>query len=189
MLAATVNGVPPDPAVREESMRQRLEMQRRHEEALTSTLGGRYSQWQDYQQTRMPRQQVVQLGRQMEGVGLPLSSEQSRSLTDVYIAEQRRMNEARQQMMASVSQGGAFDQNRMREESLKLQEASNRRTLEAARPHLNAQQYSALQASLEQQMTMNRASSRLFQQQAGQTAPATISISTAAPLPVGATPF
>lgn len=189
MLAATVNGVAPDPVAMEESGRRRLEMQRRHDDALTSMLGGRYPQWQDYQQTRGARQQVVQLGRTMEGAGLPLTAEQSRSLTDAYIAEQRRMRDERQQLMASLTQGGAMDQNRMREEQLKLQAESNRRTLDAARPHLNAPQYAALQASLEQQMTMNRASSRMLQQQvqSGQ-APATISIVTTAP-PPGTSPF
>jgi hypothetical protein len=182
MFAATVNGVAPDPAVMQDSARRRMEMQGRHDEALSNMLGGRYTQWQDYQQTRGARQQVVQLGRALEGAGLALTSDQSRSLTDAYVAEQRRMRDERQQLISSLTQGGTMDQNRMREEQLKLQAESNRRTLEAARPHLSAQQYSALQASLEQQMVMSRASSRMLQQQmqSGQ-APAAITVISAAP--------
>jgi hypothetical protein len=190
MLVATVNGVPPDPAVMEDASRRRAEMQRRHDEALMATLGGRYPQWQDYQQTRGARQQVVQLGRTMEGAGFPLTAEQSRPLTDVYIAEQRRQREETQQMLASARSGGALDQARLMEERLKLQAESNRRLLDAARPHLNAQQLNAMQVSMEQQLAMNRVSSRMARQriESGEAAVPATSINFIAVAPAQAAP-
>lgn len=184
MLMATVNGVAPDPAVMEDANRRRMETQRRHEEALASTLGGRYPQWQEYQQTRGARQQVVQLGRTMEAAGLPLTPEQSRPLVDLYIAEQRRQREESTQIFATMRSGGAVDQARMMEESFRLQTESNRRVLEAARPHLSAQQLNALQASLEQQLAMNRVASRVARQRAesGQAQGGTVTFISAAPV-------
>jgi hypothetical protein len=187
MLAATINGVQPDPAVRDDANRRRMELQRRQDESLMDMLGGsRYSQWQDYQQTRGPRQQVMQLARTFEGIGAPLMPEQSRPLTAAYIAEQKRQNEAMQRMFTGMRQPGSTDQARMMEESLKLQAESNRRIVDAARGHLNPQQLDALQASLDQQLALNRASSRLRQQQEvqGQGAPQVFSIVTAPAMPV-----
>lgn len=164
MLVTAVGGTPPDPAAIQDAARRSAELQRRHDEALMATLGGRYPQWQDYQQTRGARQQVVQVGRTMEAAGFPLTAEQSRPLTDVYITEQRRQREETMQMMASARTAGPLDQARMLEERLKLQADSNQRILDAARPHLNAQQLNALQTSMEQQLVMNRASSRMARQ-------------------------
>jgi hypothetical protein len=187
MLAATINGVPPDPVVMEDANRRRQEMQRKQEESLMAMLGAnRYSQWQDYQQTRGPRQQVVQLGRTLEGVGVPLTAEQSRSLTAAYIAEQKRQRDDTQRMFNSARQSGPVDQERMMEERFKVQAESNRRIVDAAKPHLNAQQLDALQASLDQQLVMSRSSSRLMRQQMerqGQSPVQSISIVTAPPPP------
>lgn len=189
MLSATINGVQPDPAVAEDANRRRMEMQRRQDESLMVMLGGaRYSQWQDYQQTRGARQQVMQLGRTLESVGVPLSPEQSRPLTAAYVAEQKRQRDESQRMFASAQQAGTMDQARMIEESSRLQAESNRRIVEAAKPHLNSQQLEALQASLDQQLVMTRATSRMLRQQVeaqGQNPAPVISIfTTAAPVPV-----
>jgi hypothetical protein len=189
MTAATINGVAPDPAAMEEVNRRRPEMQRRQEEALMSMLGSaKYSQYQEYQQTRAPRQQVVQLNRALEGIGLPLTPEQSKPLTAAYIAEQKRQ---RDEQRAMFTARGPQDAARMQEERFELQAESNRRILEAARPHLNSQQLETMKASLDQQLAMNRATQRMIRQQQdaqGQApAPAggtVISIIGSAPLPV-----
>lgn len=189
MATATFNGVPPDPAAVEEVNRRRPEMQRRQEEALMSMLGSaRYSQYQEYQQSRPARQQVVQLNRALEGVGLPLTPEQSRPLTAAYIAEQKRQREDTQRLMSGRS---VQDVARMQEERFELQAESNRRMLEAARPHLSTQQLETMKASLEQQLTMNRATQRMLRQQQeaqGQVPPpaggTVINIIGSAPLPV-----
>jgi hypothetical protein len=188
MLAATINGVPPDPAVRDDANRRRMELQRRQDESLTAMLGpGRYSQWQEYQQTRGPRQQVMQLARTFEGMGASLTAEQSRSLTTAYIAEQKRQSEEMQRMITDLRQPDPANQARMMEERFKIQAESNRRIVDAARGHLNAQQLDALQASLDQELAMNRASSRLIRQQLpaqGQAATQVFSITAAPAVPV-----
>jgi hypothetical protein len=126
MTAATINGVAPDPAAMEETMRRRTEMQRRQDDALMSMLGSsRFGQYQEYQQSRPARQQVVQLNRALEGVGLPLTAEQSRPLTAAYIAEQRRQREDTQRMAMNRAQAGPGDQARMMDERFELQEQSN----------------------------------------------------------------
>jgi hypothetical protein len=182
MAAATINGVPPDPAAMEDVNRRRPEMQRRHDDALMSMLGSsRYSQYQDYQQTRPARQQVLQLSRALEGVGMPLTAEQSRPLTAAYIAEQKRQREEIQRLASSnTRQLGPQEQARMLEERYEQQAESNRRLLDTAKAHLSSQQLETLQASLDQQLAMNRASSRLLRQQMeaqGQYSPPSISIS------------
>jgi hypothetical protein len=191
LLAATVNGVAPDPAAMESASRRRVELQRKQEDELMAMLGGqRYSQWQDYQGTRGARQQVTQLSRALESAGVPLAPEQSKPLTAVYAAEQRRMQEETQRMLASLRSSGPADQGRMMEERLKLQAESNRRIIDGAKRHLNSQQLDALQSSLEQQLVMNRASNRVRQQMQAQGQNATpvnsITISTA---PAAAVPI
>jgi hypothetical protein len=166
MLSAVINGVPPDPAVMEDANRRRQEMQRRHDESLTAMLGSnRFSQWQEYQQTRGARQQVVQLSRSLEGIGAPLTPEQSRPLTAAYVAEQKRQREDMQRMLSSQRQSGPGNQEQMQEERYRFQAESNRRIVDAAKPHLNPQQLDALQASLDQQLAMNRSLQRLNRQQ------------------------
>ncbi|HUG71833.1 MAG TPA: hypothetical protein VMK82_00275, partial [Steroidobacteraceae bacterium] len=182
MAAATFNGVPPDPATMEDVNRRRSEMQRRHDDALMSMLGSlRYSQYQDYQQTRPARQQVLQLSRALEGVGMPLTAEQSRPLTDAYIAEQKRQREEFQRLASSnIRQPSPQEQAKMMEERYQQQVESNRRLLDTAKAHLSSQQLETLQDSLDQQLVMNRASSRLLRQQMetqGQYSPPSISFS------------
>lgn len=166
MLAATINGVPPDPSALEDASRRRTEMQRRQDEQLMAMLGSaRFSQWQDYQQSQGARLQVAQLGRTLDGIGMSLSPEQSRPLVAAYVAEQKRQRDENQRMFANVQQLGPADQARMMEERHKQQAESNRRIVDAAKPHLSSQQIEALQASLDQQLVMSRATSRMLRQQ------------------------
>jgi hypothetical protein len=125
---------------------------------------------------------VVRLGRTLDAVGLPLSAEQSRPLTAVYVAEQARQREEMQRVMSSMHQAGLEDQPWVMEERFRLQAESNRRLVSAARSTLNPEQVEALQASLESELAMNRASNRMQQQQAAQ--PAITGVSTMEPAPV-----
>jgi hypothetical protein len=148
----------------EEVNRRRPEMQRRHEEALMTLLGStRHSQYQEYQQTLPGRHRVVQLNRALESAGMPLTAEQSRPLMAAYVAEQNRQLEDTQRLAASVR--GSQDAARMQEERFELQAESNRRMVDAAKPHLTAQQLETMKASLEQQLTINRATQRMIRQQ------------------------
>ncbi len=175
-LPVGANGAP-DIAAMEDLNRSRQELLRQHEQELQTELGSsRYAQWQEYQQTLGPRQQVVQLGRTLDGAGVPLSSEQSRPLIAAYAAEQKRQAEDLRRLLGSGPISPA-DQQRFQEERLQVQAESNRRLVEAARSHLNARQVEALQASLDQQLAMNRASNRMMeiqrQAQGTNVAPAT----------------
>jgi hypothetical protein len=164
MTASTINGVQPDPAAREAVSRRLPELQRQQNDALASMLGSaRFAQYQDYQQTRPARQQVVQLNRSLEGVGLPLTAEQSKPLIAAYVAEQNRQRES--QRLLSSRQMGPQDQARMIEERYEQQAESNRRLLDVAKAHLSSQQLDAMEASLEQQLVMNRATQRMLRQQ------------------------
>jgi hypothetical protein len=149
LVAAVLNGGQPDPGVLENANRRRQELQREQDQALMNMLGGgRYTQWREYQQTRGFRQQVVQLGRALESAGVPMTPEQARPLTAAYIAEQRRQREDVRRLQTSAGPVSPADPVRRREEQSKLQEESNRRLVEAAKPYLTAQQLEALQTSL-----------------------------------------
>ncbi|MDQ2640068.1 MAG: hypothetical protein M3Y79_05775, partial [Pseudomonadota bacterium] len=150
-------------AALEEANRNRQELIRQQEQKLQTELGGvRYAQWQEYQQTLGPRQQVAQLGRNLESAGVPITSDQSRPLIAAYAAEQKRQSDDLRRLLGTGPISPA-DQQRVQEERLRAQAESNRRLVEAARPHLNARQVEALQASLEQQLAMNRASNRMME--------------------------
>ncbi|HWL62637.1 MAG TPA: hypothetical protein VNQ32_07560 [Steroidobacteraceae bacterium] len=152
-----------DTAAIEEANRNRQELLRQQEQKLQTELGSsRYAQWQEYQQTLGPRQQVVQLGRTLEGAGVPLNAEQSRPLIAAYAAEQKRQTEDMRRLLGSGPISPA-DQQRLQEERLRVQADSNRRLVEAAKSHLSARQVEALQASLDQQLAMNRASNRMME--------------------------
>lgn len=152
-----------DTAALQDANRHRLELQRQLEQQLQTELGSnRYAQWQEYQQTLGPRTQVVQLGRMLESEGVPLNADQSRPLIAAYAAEQKRQIEDMRRLLGSGPISPA-DRQRLQEEQLRVQADSNRRLVEAARSHLNARQVEALQASLDQQLAMNRASNRMME--------------------------
>jgi len=185
---APFSSVPPDLAAMEDASRRNREIQRRQDEQLAAMLGSsRYAQWEDYQQTRTTRIQVRQLGRTLEGIGAPLTSEQSRSLTTAYIAEQKRMLDENQRMVKASRATTPMNQEQLTEERFKLQADSNRRIVDAARPHLDSRQLEALQTSLDQQLVMSRATGRLIRQPLeaqGQNPAQVISTTTAAPASV-----
>lgn len=184
MSMSTSNGVQPDQATSLEASRRLQEMNRAQQDSLRAMLGDDgYGKFQGYQQTRGARQQVIQLGRTLDGMGQSLTPEQSRPLTAAYVAEQQRQQDELRQISRSIAQAGPMspmEQERFMEERFNLQEQSNRRLVDAARAHLNAQQLQTLQSMLDQQLTMNRASSRAtsratqLQGQQGQTQPITV---------------
>jgi len=159
-------GGQPDQAAIEEMTRRSQDIQRRQNEALSSMLGAaRFEQWKGYQQTQGARVQVAQWGRTLQSAGMPLTATQMRPLTTAYIAEQRRQRDEVQTMARDFAQMGPQEQIQMREMSLERQAESNRRMLDVARSHLNAQQLEALQTSMDQQLAMSRAFMRAQQQQ------------------------
>ncbi len=151
-------------ALLDEMRRTTQASQRKLDEALSGMLGGtKYAQWQDYQQTRGARTQAAQLGTTLASAGMPMSDAQMRPLTAALITEQKRQRDDMQTLMRDIGPADAQNQARLQEMFLKRQEESNRRILEAAAPHLNAQQLAALRANFETQDAMRRASNRIQQ--------------------------
>lgn len=153
----------------QEMSRLRQQLQARQEAALSTMLGDSvYAKWQQYQQTQPARQQVMQLGRALESAGLPLTEAQLRPLIDAMATEQARQAQETQAMFRDMgtSQGPPDPQAlaRLQDESFKRQADSNRRLLDVAASSLSARQLDVLRATLDQQLTMNRVSSRLLRE-------------------------
>jgi hypothetical protein len=160
-----VNGAQ-DQVGAEEVTRRRHALGREQDEALRVLLGGKYSQYQDYQQSRPARNQVVTIGNQLAQAGLPLTDAQMRSLTAVLRAEQQRRGPGQDSMMATPEPGRANPvdldaRTKMMEENLKRTEDNNRRTIEAVAPHMSAKQLAVYREQLEQQAAMNRISIKM----------------------------
>jgi hypothetical protein len=149
-----------DQAAMEQMMREQQALRRKQDDAIRALLGeAKFAKWQEYQPTRSPRMQASNHANTLAQAGLPLSGAQVKSLTTVMIAEQKNM----QQDLRAMSSRNAMERQspeQMREAFANRQSDSNRRILEAAAPHLNAQQLNALRTQFEQQDAINRASAR-----------------------------
>lgn len=152
-----------DQAAVQEMIRRQQAMQREQEESIRNMLGGKYSQWQEYQQTRPARSRVTSMGSQLAQAGMPLTEAQTKALTSAMIAEQQRQRQDALLTARSQPINPADPDARARalEETMKRTEENNRRTLEAAAPHLNARQLAALREQNEQQAAMLRISMQM----------------------------
>jgi hypothetical protein len=174
--------------------RQRLqqELRARQDATLTAMLGdARMDKWREYQQTQGPRQQVMQLGRTLDAMGMPLSAAQRRPLTEAMVAEQTRQRQEQMAMareLAAVGPGAQRDpqtQARLLEESFRRQADSNRRLLDIAAAHLTARQLELYRSQLESQLTVNRVSSRALREAAEQNR-TSVSVIVTTPAPLAA---
>ena len=156
-----------DPAAMEEMTRRNQQLQQRQDQQITDLLGSAgLQQFRAYEETRSPRMQAQNVRRMMESAGMSLSDAQMRPLTEVYIAEQQRQREEIQAALRQFPAAAGSDRiQQIEERNLQLQEERNRRLLEVARGHLTAPQYERFEATLEQQLVMTRASSRMMRQQ------------------------
>ncbi|MEO8313914.1 MAG: hypothetical protein ABI645_03875 [Pseudomonadota bacterium] len=160
-----VNGTP-DQAAMQERMKRQQAMQREQEESVRAMLGSKYTQWQDYQQTRPARSRVTSMNSQLAQAGMPMTDAQTRALTTVMISEQQRQRQEAQTMARPAGNPTDPDYRaKMMEESLKRTEENNLRTVEAAAPHLSAKQLAALREQMEQQTAMTRISMRMQAEQ------------------------
>jgi hypothetical protein len=185
-----------DPAQRQEMQRQQQELRAKQDAALNAMLGdARMGKWQEYQQTQVSRQRVIQLGRTLDAMGIPLTAAQRRPLNEAMAAEQARQQQDQlamvRELRGSVPQGPGSQpdpqtQARLQEENFRRQADSNRRLVDAVSPHLNPRQLDLLRAQLEQQLAMNRASSRLQREAAEQNRSAAPPVMIAAPMPAQA---
>jgi hypothetical protein len=158
----SINGNPDQAAIEEMSRRQ-MAMQREQEESIRAMLGGKYSQWQEYQQTRPARSRVTTLGSQLAQAGMPLTEAQTRSLTTAMIAEQQRQNQEMRTMARTVPINPADPDARvkMMEENFKRTEENNRRMVEVAAAHMSSKQLATYKEQMDQQLAMNRISLKM----------------------------
>lgn len=156
-----------DPAALQALTRRNQQLQQRQDEQVAALLGSAgLQQFKAYEETRASRMQAQTIRRMMESAGTPLTDAQMRPLTEVYIAEQRRQIEERQALAQQLSPAaGAAGLQQLEERNLQLQEERNRRLLEAGRGHLSGQQLERLEVTLQQQLVMSRATSRMLRQQ------------------------
>jgi len=147
-----IAGGNPDAAQLQEIQRKTQERQRQNEAELSSMLGNKYPQWQEYQTTLAARQQISQLNTVLTASGAPLSDAQSKQLTAALGAEQKRINQ---------EQGGtAIPTGKTREETLDLQlqriSDNNRRLADAASGVLTSAQLDSYRKMLERQENLQR---------------------------------
>lgn len=137
--------------------RRQQALQREQEDAIRAQLGNaRYTQWQEYQQTRPARNQVVTMGSALASAGQPLTDAQTRALTAVMITEQQQRQAAPPPRPAVDPANPRAGVAQLLEENQRRQEESNSRVLEAAAPHLNTRQLEALRQQFEQQNAERR---------------------------------
>lgn len=173
--SAMIRGNVEDVAAVQRMIQDQEEMQRKLEESIGSLLGdARLAQYKEYMPTQAPRMQAVQLARTMESLGRPLSDAQLKPLTAAYIAEQARQRQDAEGLARELRQGGVPDMQRLEELSFRRQQESNRRLVDAVRPHMDARQLEMLQSTLEQQLTISRATTRAMQAQRNATGAATV---------------
>jgi len=125
--------------------RTQLELNHQLEESVRVQLGDKYPLWQTYQQTRPARAQVASLRGQLTLAGMPLSSEQYKSLTTVWITEQQRQAEEKRFMPQSAPGNPSDPEYRARKEE------NIRRRLDAAAPYVDDNQLSVMRRLMQQE--------------------------------------
>lgn len=161
------NGGPEAQAAVQRLMQERQQIQRRQEELLTDLLGStRYEQFREYEASRPARARLDEVGRTLAAADQPLGDEQLRSLRAVFFAEEKRRQQFLQQQAEARQPGEPVDQLRSDEASLAFQEEGNRRIIEAAQAHLDAQQLEILKAALDRPLAGSRAAIRVRREQA-----------------------
>lgn len=152
-----------DPAQLQERLRQFEAVTQRQQAATEAQLGGKYSQWQDYEASRPVRARVEQLRTRLASNGSPLEDAAARIFITALVPEQKRTEQALMEMV----RGGAAASASL-EEALRIQADGDRRMLDVARGHLDEGQYQAFAAMVESEQAMVRARMRPRTTQAAQ---------------------
>lgn len=148
-----------DPAAMQQTQRKLLEQQRANEAEVAAMLGSRYPKWEEYQATATARQQVQQLGTVLGAAGKPLSEAQTLSLTTALAAENGRLMKEERDWSES---GAAQNSSNMLAESLQRAAESQRRSVDVAAGHLDAEQLALYRRQVEQTISMTNAMSGLL---------------------------
>lgn len=124
-----------DPATAQAGVSAALEENRQTSEAeLQQLLGSKFPQWQDYQETRPAWQQRRNLRAVLEAAGTPMTEAQDRAFIAALSAEQRMISQTRQAAAQPFSQNTP---------------ERHQRLLNAAAPHLSAQQLESYRQMLD----------------------------------------
>jgi hypothetical protein len=138
-----------DAAMMADAERRVRELQQKQTDAQIALLGkARYDKFQDFDQTMPSRTRVNNLNNLLTQSGRPLTPEQSKSLTRVIIAEQRRVEKEAQALRAA---GQPVPSSQATEPEI------NRRILEGSASFLDPQQLDRLRQRFEERNAMNRA--------------------------------
>lgn len=131
-----------DPAGSQADVTARLEENRRTSETeLQALLGAKYPQWLDYNQTRAAWSQGRDLHAVLEAAGTPFTPAQERAVISALAAEQRSFNQTR---------------DATRQPFLVNTPERQQRRLDAAAPHLSAQQLQSYREMLERAAAQER---------------------------------
>lgn len=152
MAGLMASGAPPDAAAIAELNRARLEQQQRQKEAVTALLGPtKAAEFDEYEQTAPSRQRMTNLTSMLAQAGKPLTETQSKQLSKLMVAEQRRRET---DMKAGLSDPRSQGQAAVESDS---------RVLEGAMSFLDSQQAALVKARFEQVAARQRATERVQQ--------------------------
>jgi hypothetical protein len=140
-----------NPAAMQDLQRQLAEQQRANEAEVARTLGSRYPRWQVYQATAAARQQVNQLSTALSAAGRPLSESKTQALVAAFAREQEQVQKEERDWSGSDA---ALNSPNMIAESLQRAAESQRRTIDIAAPHLDAEQLALYRRQVEQTINM-----------------------------------
>jgi len=112
---------------------------------LAAMLGNKYPQWQEYQKSLPTREQVTRLQTVLGTSGNTLSDTQSNALITALAAEQQRISQE------SASAGTQTPEQRQQRTA-----DNNRRLVNTASGHLNAQQLESYKNMLDQQQNITQ---------------------------------
>lgn len=167
---AMLGGGMGDPAAMQETQRKLLAQQEANEAKLAAMLGSKYPRWEEYQSTAAARQQVNQISASLNAAGHPLSEAQSKALVAALATETAQAQRDEREW----SRTGALQSKNMVAESVQRAGEAQMRMVDAAAPHLNAEQLALYRREVEQQVKMLGAVMGLLggQGQGSATAPA-----------------
>jgi hypothetical protein len=143
-----------NPAATQDLQRKLIEQQRANEAEVARTLGSRYPRWQAYQATAAARQQVDQLSTALSAAGRPLSESKTQGLVAAFA---RELEQAQKEEREWSESDAAVNSPNMMAETLQRAAESQRRTIDIAAPHLDAEQLALYRRQVEQTISMTGA--------------------------------
>lgn len=156
--ALMADGLALDEAAIAELQREADEMQRQRKAQLAAVIGeAGVEQLQEYALTQPSRTRVTNLTNLLARGGQPLSDSQSKSLTRVIVAEQKRMD-AETRVYAETGKSHP-------KSPADRQVETNRNILEASTGFLNSQQLELLRGRFQERATIDGASDRVQQRE------------------------